>query len=247
MTEADDARPPEPAEQPEGPGGPERKKVKCDTCGTLVDVEEITTVRGKFYCADCLSGTMALESVLPFKEKYDFRAIKWTVLGCGLLLVAAVFVSIFMLVYTFMRLDTQIECRNLKLMPLYTAMQAYASEYNAYPPDNNDLRPLYGKHGTRLTYFVCPGTDNIVSRAEHLKDDNVAPEGEGMSYFYQGGHRFIRDKGDEPLPILWDQSPANHKGRGVNVIFNDGHHDYWTERVPELVPPGEAGEPPPGH
>jgi hypothetical protein len=239
MTEPDETTPPErsPERPPEPPAEPERRQVKCDTCGALVDVEEITTARGKFYCPNCVSGAVALESLMPFRERFDFRAIKWTVLGCGVALIAAVFVSIFMLVYTYMRLDKQFECRDLKLRPLYQVMASYAREYNAYPPADNDLRPLYGKHTTNLHLFVCPGTQNIVTRVEDLKDDSASPEGEGMSYFYQGGFGFIRDKDEQPQPLVWDQSPANHKGRGVNVIFNDGHHEYWTERVPELRPP----------
>jgi prepilin-type processing-associated H-X9-DG protein len=232
MTEPDETTPP--GRAPEPPAQPERKKVKCDTCGAFVDVEEITTARGKFYCPDCLSGTVAIESLLPFRERFDFRAIKWTVLGCGVALIVVVFVSIFMLIYTYMRLDKQLECRDLKLRPLYQVMAAYAREYNAYPPDDNDLRPLYGRHTTNLHFFVCPGTTNTVTGVEHLKDDSASPDGEGMSYFYRGGYRFIRDKEDEPQPLVWDQSPANHKGRGVNVVFNDGHHEYWTDRVPEL-------------
>jgi hypothetical protein len=241
MTDAGETKPAEPTEPPE------RQKVKCDTCGALVDVEEITTARGKFYCPNCLSGAVALESVLPFRERYDFRAIRWTVLGCGVALIVVVFVSIFMLIYSYMRLNKPLECRDLKLVPLYKVLAAYAREFNAYPPDNNDLRPLYGPHTTNLHFFVCPGTRNIVTRVEDLKDDSASPEGEGMSYFYQGGYRFIRDKAEEPQPLVWDQSPANHKGRGVNVIFNDGHHEYWTDRVPQLGPPGEAAASPTHH
>lgn len=245
MTEADETT----SQEPEAPPEPEARTVACETCGKPVAVEDVTTARGKFYCPECVDGTIAMESVLPFREKFDNRAIRWTVLGCGLLLIAAVFVSIFVLVYTYMRFDTQLDCKT-RMKTLYGKLAVYAREYNSYPPRNNDLRPLLDerytvkvprKNRANFALFVCPGTENIVTRLEHLQDNGTAPDGEGMSYFYQGGHGFVIETGDEALPLLWDQTPANHKGRGVNIIFKDGHHRCGTDEVPELRPPGEWG------
>jgi len=243
MTETSDTTPPDPKPGPEpgpGPGpGPERTKVKCEKCGASVDVEEITTARGKFYCPDCVDGTIALESVLPFREKYDIPAIRRTVLGCGIVLVASVFGSLALLIYTYMKLDTQMDCRNMNLRLLHNAMAAYAREYNAYPPEDNDLRPLYDTgHVSRLGLFVCPGTQNQVTEPAHLKDDRTSPEGAGMSYLYRGGYGFAVEEGDEKLPLVWDQSVENHKGRGANVIFKDGHHE-WVEHLPALQTPAQ--------
>ncbi len=245
MTEADETASPENQASPE----PGPRTVACEKCGRSVAVEDVTTARGKFYCPECVDGTIAMESVLPFREKFDNRAIKWTVLGCGVLLVAAVFVTIFVLVYTYMRFDTQLDCRT-RMKTLYSRMATYAREYNGYPPRNNDLRPLMDE-GTmakvartdraNFALFVCPGTTNIVTRIAHLQDNGTAPDGEGMSYFYQGGHGFVIEPGDEALPLLWDQGPANHKGRGVNVIFKDGHHRCESDGAPELRPPGQGG------
>ena len=236
MTENDQPKP------PDTEGQAERKKVKCETCGRLVEVEEITTARGKFYCPDCVDGAIAMESILPFREKYDNRAIRWTVLGCGILLLAVVLGSTLLLILTYMRLDTEIECK-ARMGRLYQKMVAYAgdADYNAYPPENNDLRPLYtSEYTTTFSLFICPGTKNVVTAVRHLNDESAAPEGEGMSFFYQGGYSFVNEEGDRKRPLFWDQSPANHKGRGVNILFKDGHHD-WTERPPELRPPEEVG------
>jgi len=224
------------AEAPE----PERQRVKCAKCGALTDVEEVTTARGQFYCPKCVDGTIAIESVLPFREKYDNRAIRWTMLGCFLLPLVVVFGSMFILVYTFMRLDTQLDCK-ARMEMLYKVMVLYAGAQNAYPPENNDFRPLYDKrYTTNFHLFVCPGTKNTVTTVDHLKDDSTSREGAGMSYFYQGGHGFVLEEGEEGLPLFWDQDPANHRDKGVNVLFRDGHHE-WLEEPPKLQAPESVG------
>jgi hypothetical protein len=241
MTEADQPEPPQeaasPTPSPEAPS-PEPEKVKCSTCGRLFDVEEITTARGKFYCPECVMEAVSAEGLMPFREKYDNRAIRWTVLGCGLALLLVVFGSVFLLVYTYMQLSPELECRNLHLARIFSALRNYAGTYNAYPPDNNDLRVLYGsEYKTTFINFVCPGTRNVVTAVSHLKDSSASPKGAGMSYFYQGGYGFILDEGDEMRPLLWDQSVANHGGDGVNIIYRDGHH-AWHPPGPESPEPG---------
>jgi hypothetical protein len=244
MTEADQPEPPQEAApgapSPELPAPPsEPEKVKCSACGRLVDVEDITTARGKFYCSNCVVDAVSIETFMPFREKYDNRAIRWTVLGCGLLILLVVFGSVFLLVYTYMRLSPEIECKNLHVARISRALMSYASTCNAYPPDNNDLRVLYTE-GYKVTFvnFVCPGTKNVVTALRHLKDSSASPVGDGMSYFYQGGYGFFEEKGDDKRPLLWDQSAANHRGTGVNIVYKDGHQ-AWDARVPELHPPGQ--------
>jgi hypothetical protein len=237
MTDADRPEPPQDEEQAAPQPGPE--KVKCSTCGRLVDVEAITTARGKFYCPECVVDAVSAEGLLPFREKYDNRAIRWTVLGCGLALLLVVFGSVFLLVYTYMRLSPELECKNLHLQRISKALVTYAGEYNAYPLHNNDLRLLYGsEYKTTFINFVCPGTRNVVTAIPHLKDAGTSTTGPGMSYFYQGGYGFIGEDGDEKRPLLWDQGVANHGGDGVNIIYKDGHH-AWDARVPKLHPPGQ--------
>ncbi|MBN1919337.1 MAG: hypothetical protein JW889_15650 [Verrucomicrobia bacterium] len=224
--------------QTDAPELPERKGVKCELCGKLADVEEVTTVRGRFYCRDCAEAGRALDELQPFREQYDNRAIRYTVLGCAVALVLFVVGSTVLLIYTFMRIDTARECkRNMEY--ICRALTAYAAGSSVFPPANNDLRPLFGPE-LRLRHFECPGTANTVTTRDDLKNDGTSPEGPGMSYFYQGGYRFPKEEGDAKLPLLWDQSLANHKDRGMNVIFKDGHHEYWTDRLPALEPRGPA-------
>jgi len=236
MTDADETKGPQ----------PEPQKVTCAKCGKLVDAGEVTTARGRPYCPDCVDAALAIESVLPFRGKYDKHAIKATVRGCGLLVLVVLSGLIFMLLWMYLRLNAQIECK-ARMGTLYEKMASYAEAHDAYLPENNDLRPLYEeKYTADFRLFVCPGTENTVTTVDHLKDDAVAPEGEGMSYFYQGGHRFAEESGDEALPLFWDQGAANHRGQGVNIIFKDGHHE-WAEAPPELRPSEEAGTPPAAH
>jgi hypothetical protein len=226
---------------------PKRKTVACALCGTHVDVEQITTVHGRFFCSDCAAGAAALEEFKPFREKYDMRSIRWAVVGCFVLLVVVVFGITFTMIYSYFRLGRLGDCK-ARMDVLHKAILEYASVYNAYPPENNNLMPLYGKRfTTNFKLFVCPGTTNTVTTVHHLKDDGDSPTGPGMSYFYQGGHRFFLAEGDEARPLFWDQSPANHKGRGVNVIYKDGHHEYWKASEPKLVDPAQAGASPGEH
>lgn len=223
----------------DAPEQPERKGVKCELCGALADVEEVITVRGRFYCAGCAEAGRALDELEPFREKYDNRAIRFSVLGCAVALMLFVVGSTVLLIYTFMRIDTARECK-LNMEYIYRVSAAYASGSGSFPPANNDLRPLFNPE-LRLRHFECPGTANSVMTREDLKDDSTSSDGPGMSYFYQGGYPFPREEqSDARLPLLWDQSLANHKDRGVNVIFKDGHHEYWTDRLPLLQAPSVA-------
>ena len=220
----------------EHPAEPERKGVKCELCGTLADVEDVTTVRGRFYCRDCAEAGRALDELEPFREHFDNRTLRFSVLGCAIALILFVVGSTVLLIYSFMRIDTARECK-INMEYIHGALVEYAGGPGLFPPANNDLRPLFGPE-LRLHRFECPGTHNTVTIREHLKDDGASPDGPGMSYFYQGGYPYPRETGDAALPMLWDQSLANHKGLGVNVIFKDGHHEYWKHRIPELHRPG---------
>lgn len=83
MTDSDQPHPDEAEQQParQEPQAA-RQNVTCETCGRSVDVEEITTLRGKFYCPDCVDGAVAAHAILPFRESYDVRSVRWVVLGC---------------------------------------------------------------------------------------------------------------------------------------------------------------------
>ena len=224
---------------------PERRKVTCESCGRNVDVEEITTLRGKFYCADCIDGAIAAHTILPFRESYDVRSVRWVIVGCAILFFVFIAAATLVMIFTYMRFDTELACQSRLQHHLYKALLLYAQANNVYPPENNDLRPLYGKeYTTNFHLFVCPGTGNVVTTIHHLKDDSPSPEGGGMSYFYRGGYSFWSDEGDEERPVVWDQGVANHKGRGVNVVYKDGHL-AWNETPPPLNPPDEAVAPSP--
>jgi prepilin-type processing-associated H-X9-DG protein len=222
----------------DSPEHPERKGVKCELCGKLADVEEVTTVRGRFYCRDCAEAGRALDELEPFREKYDSRAIRLGVLGCGIALIVFVLGTTVLLIISFMRLDTPMACKT-NMVKIYRVIEQYAGSGAQFPPANNDLRPVYGPD-LRLHWFECPGTTNTVTMREQLKDDSASSEGPGMSYFYQGGYSYPIEEEDAALPLLWDQGLANHKGRGANVLFKDGHHEYWRKKTPTLVAPGTS-------
>ena len=67
----------------------------------------------------------------------------------------------------------------------------------------------------------------------HLKDDSAATVGTGMSYFYQGGLK-LSENADERVPLLWDQSSSNHRGKGINVLHTNGTVEFCKKDYPEL-------------
>ncbi len=218
----------------------ERQNVTCETCGRSVDVEEITRLRGKFYCPDCIDGAIAACMAPTFRQSYDVRSVRCLVVGCAILFFVFIAGATLVMILTYTRFDTELACRSRLEGHLYKAIVLYARANNTYPPENNDLRPIYAEeYTTNFHLFVCPGTTNVVTTIQHLKDDSASPKGPGMSYFYQGGYSFWGEEGDEERPLVWDQGVDNHKGRGVNVVYKDGHLG-WAETPPSLRPPDEA-------
>ena len=210
------------------------KELPCTECGKVFDVEELTKIRGEFYCKDCKDIATKFAQSLPFVDKYNIRALKATILGCGVLIVVACIIPFIILIYSYFSIQTELRCRD-RMMMLYKVLTIYAREHGMFfPPDNNDLRPLFGeKYTMKFGLFKCPGTENIVTEKSHLKDDSGSPTGTGMSYFFQGGCMKSYDKKTR-IPLLWDQSPKNHKGKGINVLYTNGSARFITEDFPEL-------------
>jgi prepilin-type processing-associated H-X9-DG protein len=97
------------------------------------------------------------------------------------------------------------------------AMLLYANQNNGmYPPDLTTLGKTDGTLSTNI--FVCPsGIDTPAQDWAHLAT------GGHLSYIYSGNGMTTAAL---PNTILLYENPAEHAGRGMNVLFGDGHVEF---------------------
>ncbi len=111
------------------------------------------------------------------------------------------------------------------LLNVGMALRQYSVEYHGhFPPDDNDLSPLYFQYLPEWRSLDCP---TIVRDFD----------GEAGDYCYRGGYQ-DDDRGD--LMLMADRVAAPHNG-GNNVLFLDGHAKWLKYKW--FV---ESGQPMPG-
>ncbi|MDP2896548.1 MAG: hypothetical protein Q8Q12_08305, partial [bacterium] len=55
----------------------------------------------------------------------------------------------------------------------------------------------------------------------------------GSSYLYQGGLS-LPGKAERAQPLVWDRSPRNHRGKGINVLRSDGSIRFETKELSRI-------------
>lgn len=213
---------------------------KCLDCRKFFCRECVIEINGKYHCRQCQEILANISETIGFAEKYDLRKLRFALGGCLVLVFAGIAGIIVLLVMPFARLGPAVMRCNGNLRQVYKAMNVYAGDHaGLFPPEDNDLTPIYGpKYSRGISLFnalKCPGTKNIVNSPAHLHDDSRSTTGPGMSYFFRGGLRLVEKEKDRG-PLIWDQSPKNHKRKGVNVLHTDGSVDLYDENYPELDP-----------
>ncbi len=210
---------------------------KCVDCGKFFCRDCIIKVDDKYHCRKCQLIMANISETIGFKEKYNLRKFRLAFGGCLVLIFVGIVAMILALIVPYLRLGTARRC-NSQLKQVHKALYAYANDNDGlFPPDNNDLTPLYAtKYSRGIDLFEalkCPGTKNVVTIPVHLKDDSPATVGTGMSYFYRGGLSISSDE-SKLVPFLWDQSPENHRGKGINVLYTNGRVKFRRDNYPEL-------------
>jgi len=210
---------------------------KCVDCGKFYCLDCVSKIQDKYHCHKCQTILANITDTIGFTEKYNLRKFRIAVSGCLVLFIIGIITMAVLIIIPYLRLGTAIPC-NRQLKQVYKTMFAYANDHDGlFPPENNNLIPLYATKYSKgidlLKKLKCPGTENIVSIPAHLKDDSDARIGTGMSYFYQGGLNRSDDE-NELIPLLWDQSPENHKGRGINILYTNGSINFYKEDYPEV-------------
>ena len=210
---------------------------KCQDCGRFFCRDCIMKIDGRFQCHLCHSLMENISETIGYEEKYNLKKFRLALGGCFVLVFLALLTAIASIVIPFLRLTSERRCMG-QLRQVYQVLTTYAEDNGGMlSPDNNDLRPLfnpkYSKGYDLMQLLRCPGTKNDVEVPDDLKDDSKSTIGAGMSYFYQGGLR-ISDDENEKIPLLWDQSPENHKGKGNCILYTNGVVTFTDKEFPVL-------------
>ena len=218
------------------PNHPENEaETKCQLCGKEFCLDCITLLKRRSLCHKCLDIEVAFEENRLQSSRSPAKKVGW---GCALaLLLFFVFAALALVLPYFKgkKVDT---CRN-NLKAIHQLLIEYAEDFGGkLPPVNNDLTPLVTWGGTRidLKKFGCPSTTNELSHSSNLKDDSASADGPGMSYFYQGGLSVSSSRGRKlpRVPVVWDQSPANHRGKSIYVLYLNGEIEQLNKNFPKL-------------
>ena len=145
--------------------------------------------------------------------------------GCFFVILAGLAAMILLMVIPYIRLRPVIQCSR-QLKQVYGVLYAYADDNSwKFPANDNDLTQLYSpKYSKGVDLFKalkCPGTTNVINTPTHLKDNSTAVIGPGMSYLYKGDLSPSTNNKSQ-VHLLWDQSPQNHGGKGINVLYTNG-------------------------
>jgi len=209
-------------------------QIQCELCGKHFCDDCITKLRHRTLCHKCLDIELAFEESKHQSKPTSFKSLGW---GCALVILLGFAFIAAALLWPHFKLRKHVACRS-NLKAIHRALMEYARSFEGkLPPGNNDLRPLMKWSGSdiELNTFVCPSTNNSVTHIAHLKDDSAALDDAGMSYFYQAGLQVPLERGKQPprVPVVWDQSPANHKN-SINVLYLNGEIERISNSFPQI-------------
>ncbi len=205
---------------------------KCAGCEEEFCRDCLSQYQGKEYCAPCLKGEVTVATARLKGNEAELARMKRSLIGCSAVLLIVVLTPMFLLIYPCFKLGDVGRCR-ANLGKIYKALVTYAKEHDGwFPPDNNDLRPLFTEGRRKDTkWFTCPGGERMSASVESMRPSMGSAETfpPGMSYFYQGGLG-LPEEGESAKPLMWDRTSGNHRGQGINVLHTDGHIKFRKGR-----------------
>lgn len=126
------------------------------------------------------------------------------------------------------------------LRQIAQGVMLYANDHKGkYPPD---LGTINAEDDVNWEVFVCPSRDTAGPPPDVIKnkDKLAAWVNEHSDYIYVGS----KLNGNSPADmVLAYEKPGSHDGQGMNIVFNDGHVDWYTmpaalkmiqEQVPQI-------------
>jgi len=217
---------------------PDRRAAnECAGCGEGFCEECLSKYQGKDYCGPCLKAEAAVAAARLAGGSGELARMKRWLIGCSVILMALVLTPMFLLIYPCFSLGDIGRCRG-NLEKIYEALEAYAEQNDGrFPANNNDLGPLFGKYlkDSDVKLFHCPGAKGGLAKAKEMRG-STASRGTfppRMSYIYQGGLS-LPEKQEPPKPLMWDRSPGNHRGKGINVLYTDGAVKFKTKGLSRM-------------
>jgi prepilin-type processing-associated H-X9-DG protein len=133
------------------------------------------------------------------------------------------------------RLDRNLTCgRNL--FEMGRAISMYREEFVEYPTPDKWCDLLLERAGADEALFKCPG--NKRARCSFSLNPNAEPNGPGdLVVLFESKGGWNQFGGPELLTV------ENHKPRGCNVLFNDGHVEFVrADEVDRLIWTAEPAE-----
>lgn len=111
-------------------------------------------------------------------------------------------------------------------------LQLYAPEHgNRYPPL---IELLVTTADINPEVFVCPSTDHVkvpgTSGDEYVRRFRESPH--YCSYVYLGAT--LDPRGSPDLVLAYEYS-SNHDHEGMNVLFNDGHAEWFYDDLAKYI------------
>jgi len=133
------------------------------------------------------------------------------------------------------RLDRNLTCRR-NLFEMGRAMSVYREKFVEYPTPDKWCDLLLERAGADEALFKCPG--NKRARCSFSLNPNAEPNGPGdLVVLFETTGGWNQFGGPELLTV------ENHRPRGCNVLFNDGHVEFVrAEEIDRLIWAAEPAE-----
>jgi hypothetical protein len=211
-------------------------KGTCASCGDCFCEECLSLFNEEEFCPACLKAEVVLATSRMGGSARELVRMKRTLTGCAVILLALAVIPMVILIYPVFRLGDVGRCRD-NLKRIHAALVRYSEENEGrFPPENNDLGPLFeGEFLKDVKVFRCPGTKRFLGKGGSSLSLSYSSREfpSGSSYLYQGG-LLLPEADEASTALLWDRSPRNHRGKGINVLGTDGAVKFETKELSRI-------------
>ncbi|MHC4757532.1 MAG: endonuclease/exonuclease/phosphatase family protein [Planctomycetota bacterium] len=138
------------------------------------------------------------------------------IIGLGIFVVLFL-ILLFTVVFPYMRPQVYASYGAHNLHVLWKALSIYNNEYNAYPPPDEWYDLLLDNTDIDKDYFICPSASAYNGTYSYAMNINAFPDSPpDVVLLFESRADWNQAGGQETLTL------ENHKGKGSNILFNDG-------------------------